>query len=166
MDGLISGGLKTGGGFNVGFYSMLNAISYLEYMAAHSMNFCRTGWALWSNWLGFLKKWICISCKMKNTQTLASALRRIVSLLNECIPKWILETSTPVPRLLVNCRWSLLYGSVQITDRPFFLGLCFINWFRAPVGNDFIWFHSDLFRWIFTRGGFTNTWNNRKHVMY
>ena len=43
MDGLISGGLKTGGGFNVGFYSMLNAISYLEYMAAHSMNFCRTG---------------------------------------------------------------------------------------------------------------------------
>ena len=32
-----------GGGFNMGFYSMLNAISYLEYMAAHSMNFCRTG---------------------------------------------------------------------------------------------------------------------------
>ena len=107
MDGLISGGLKTGGGgFNVGFYSMVNAISYLEYMAAHSMNFCRTGWALWLNWLGFFKKWICISCKMKNTQTLASALRRIVSLLNECIPKWILETSTPVLRLLVNCRWS------------------------------------------------------------
>lgn len=167
MDGLISGGLKTGGGFNVGFYSMLNAISYLEYMAAHSMNFCRTGWALWLNWLSFFKEWICISCKMKNTQTLASALRRIVSLLNECIPKWILQTSTPVPRLLVNCRWSLLYGSVQIYWPAFFLGLCFINyWFRATVGNDFIWFDSDLFRWIFTRGGFTNSWNNRKNVMY
>ena len=84
---------------------------------------------------------------MKNTQTLASALRRIVSLLNECIPKWILETSTPVPGY-----W-LIVGEVyfmevyKFTDRPFFLGLGFINyWFRATVGNDFIWFDSDLFR--------------------
>ena len=42
--GLYPGDLRPGGGgFNVGFYSMVNAISYLEYMAAHSMNFCRTG---------------------------------------------------------------------------------------------------------------------------
>ena len=118
--GLYPGDLRPGGGFNVGFYSMLNAISYLEYVAAHSMNFCRTGWALWLNWLCFFKQWIYISCKMTNTQTLASALRRIVGLLNECIPQWILETSTPVPRLLVNCRWSLLYGSVQIYWPAFF----------------------------------------------
>ena len=116
----IRGTYDRGGGFNVGFYSMLNAISYLEYVAAHSMNFCRTGWALWLNWLCFFKQWIYISCKMTNTQTLASALRRIVGLLNECIPQWILETSTPVPRLLVNCRWSLLYGSVQIYWPAFF----------------------------------------------
>ena len=31
------------GGFNVGFSGILNAISYLECMAAHSMNFCLTG---------------------------------------------------------------------------------------------------------------------------
>ena len=52
MDGLISsyiqGGLKTGGGFNVGFYSMLSLQSYnwSPYVSAQN-------W-LWENWWSFL----------------------------------------------------------------------------------------------------------------